>query len=77
MCTDAALSSYLSDDNAIAAGLLAEVQYVCIVGRPEFGINACVIDQPEHVVDMFDASDLRGDVLYKREASGRVTRVLW
>lgn len=78
MChSDAALNDYLSEDNIIAAGLLDEVQYVCILGQPEYHLHALMIEQPEHIVDMFDAPDLRGDVLYKRDASGRVTRILW
>jgi hypothetical protein len=74
MYFDAALNDYLSDDNTIAAGLLAEVQYV-VVGGPSFPATYTV--REEDVLAMFDAPTLGGDVLYKREASGRVARILW
>lgn len=52
---------------------------------PAVALNVCVcrdlatafLVSNADALEMFDASDLRGDVLYRRGTDGRVTRVLW
>ena len=52
---------------------------------PAVALNVCVcrdlatafLVSNADALEMFDATDLRGDVLYRRGTDGRVTRVLW